>query len=58
MRYKHADVKYNNGDGALLCNACRTIIAYGHDHEDKKHYCESCDALNKLAKQAQELGVE
>jgi len=58
MRYKHADVRFNNGNGALLCNTCKRIIAYGHDHEDKEHYCESCAALNELAKQAQEWGLE
>ena len=61
MRYEHAEVKFNNGDGALLCNGCRVIIAYGHDHEDKEHYCEKCEsrkALDELAKQAQDLGIE
>jgi len=58
MPYKHADVKYNNGEGALLCSNCRVIIAYGHDHEDKKHYCDSCAALNELARQGQEWGLE
>jgi hypothetical protein len=42
MKYNYANVKFNNGNGALLCNACRTIIAYGHDHEDRLHFCESC----------------
>ena len=38
-----AIVKYNNGDGALLCNSCRYIIATGFDHDrDVKHYCEKC----------------
>jgi Zn finger protein HypA/HybF involved in hydrogenase expression len=57
MEYKHANVKFNNGNGALLCHTCRTILAYGFDHEDKEHYCPKC-ALDELAKQAQELGVE
>lgn len=48
MRFKYANVKFNNGDGALLCNACRVIVAYGHDHEDRLHFCESCsDVLLK-----------
>lgn len=41
-RYKYADVRYNNGNGALLCNTCSVIIAYGFDHEDKEHYCGKC----------------
>lgn len=40
--YKHARVKFNNGNGALLCNACDVIIAYGFDHEDREHYCAMC----------------
>ena len=42
MKYEHARIKWNNGNGALLCSSCSTIIAYGFDHEDKKHYCEVC----------------
>ena len=42
MRYEYANVRFNNGDGALLCNACRVISAYGHDHEDRLHFCKSC----------------
>ena len=57
-RYKYAEVKFNNGNGALLCNTCSVILAYGFDHEDKEHYCKSCEALNKLSEQAQELGIE
>ena len=40
--YKLANVKFNNGNGALLCNGCRFILAYGFDHEDKEHFCEVC----------------
>lgn len=39
---KHAIVKFNNGNGALLCNSCKTIVAYGFDHEDKVHICKEC----------------
>jgi hypothetical protein len=39
---KHAIVKYNNGNGALLCNECHAIIAYGFDHVDTVHYCDKC----------------
>ena len=35
-------VKFINGNGALLCNGCHVIIAYGFDHEDKEHYCSEC----------------
>ena len=37
-----AVVKWNGGAGALLCNGCRTIIAYGFNHEDKEHFCALC----------------
>lgn len=57
--YMLAEVKFNNGNGALLCNRCSNIIAYGFDHEDKFHFCEKCDdnylktewALDELAKE-------
>lgn len=50
MKYKIADVRFNNGNGALLCNRCQIIIAYGHDHEDREHYCDECikDDKNKM----------
>lgn len=47
MNYKNAVVKFNNGNGALLCNKCRYIISYSFNHEDKKHYCERCKSDNK-----------
>lgn len=37
-------VKFNGGLGALLCNRCRTIIAYGFDHENKEHFCNTCES--------------
>lgn len=40
IKPKHAIIKFNNGNGALLCNKCGKIIATGFDHEDRKHYCE------------------
>lgn len=40
--YRLADVKFNNGNGALLCNGCSIILAIGHTHEDKLHYCDEC----------------
>jgi hypothetical protein len=39
---KYADIRFNSGMGALLCNGCRVILKYGFEHEDKKHYCEKC----------------
>ena len=41
--YKHAIVKFNSGVGALLCNGCQIIIAYGFNHKDVPHYCEDCE---------------
>jgi predicted Zn-dependent protease with MMP-like domain len=41
-KYKFAEVKFNNGRGALLCNKCRIIIDYGFDHEDTLHLCDKC----------------
>jgi hypothetical protein len=40
--YKHSIVKFNNGDGALLCNRCGKIVATGFEHEDREHYCDKC----------------
>jgi hypothetical protein len=40
--YKIAEVKFNGGAGALLCNWCRTIISRGFDHDDKQHWCGKC----------------
>ena len=41
-KYKVAQVKFNGGRGALLCDGCDVIIAYGFEHEDRKHYCPMC----------------
>jgi len=35
-------IKFNGGQGALLCNDCRVIIATGFTHKKVKHYCEEC----------------
>jgi hypothetical protein len=43
--YDRAIFKFNNGNGALLCNRCRIIIATGNEHEDIEHYCEACRSL-------------
>lgn len=42
-----ADIRFNNGNGALLCNECRVIVAYGYDHEDKFHFCDKCENTHK-----------
>lgn len=46
-----ADIKFNNGQGALLCNRCGEILATGFDHEDKLHFCEKCET--KLVEEAE-----
>lgn len=46
-----AIVKYNNGNGALLCNGCYDIIRYGFDHVDTYYYCDKCkEHLRELTK--------
>lgn len=35
-----AIIKFNGGQGALLCNQCRRILATGFDHEDREHFCQ------------------
>jgi hypothetical protein len=45
MIYKRAIFKFNNGNGALLCNRCQVIIATGNVHEDLDHYCGECLAV-------------
>lgn len=40
--YRNADVRYNNGNGALLCNRCSVILAYGFEHVDDYHFCKEC----------------
>lgn len=57
MRFDIAFVAFNNGNGALLCNECRTIIAYGFDHEDAIHLCPKCASV-KLSELDQELDKE
>lgn len=42
QRYARAVVKFNGGNGALLCNRCGRIIAYGFEHEDVEHVCDDC----------------
>lgn len=42
MNYKTAIVKFNNGRGALLCNACCHIITEGLEHPDREHICIGC----------------
>lgn len=35
-----AIIKFNGGNGALLCNRCRRILTTGFDHEDREHLCQ------------------
>jgi hypothetical protein len=44
-KYRHAIVKFNGGRGALLCNQCSIILAYGVRHKDVKHYCKDCERV-------------
>lgn len=46
MNYEKAIVKFNGGNGALLCNGCRVIITEGTKHEDREHYCTMCMSGN------------
>jgi hypothetical protein len=39
--------KFNNGNGATLCNECRTVITTGKKVE--KLYCDKCqDKVNNI----------
>jgi hypothetical protein len=40
--YTKAVVKFNNGNGACVCNKCHVILSYGFDHNDVERYCETC----------------
>jgi len=51
--YQHAQVKFNSGAGALLCNQCRVIIDYGFNHKDLEHYCSKCEDEDGQRKQAE-----
>lgn len=55
--YKQAAVKLNSGGGALLCTGCSTIVSYGSDHVDMRHYCEDCfdDQLRVAAELRKQL---
>lgn len=56
MVYYKAVVKFNGGNGALLCNHCHVIIKDGFDHEDREHLCQEC-ALDELVRLGQEWGL-
>jgi hypothetical protein len=47
MDYKHAIVKFNHSQGALLCNGCGRVLANGLHHPDKERFCESCTKPHK-----------
>lgn len=42
---KYAEIKFNGGRGALLCNGCSVIIAEGTSHEDRLHFCDECSDI-------------
>lgn len=46
MSTNYAIIKFNDGEGALLCNGCDAIIATGFNHADKEHYCDACMNLD------------
>lgn len=46
QQYTKADVRFNNGNGACVCNQCGVILSYGVDREDVERYCGEC--YNKL----------
>jgi len=47
LKNRRALIKFNSGEGALLCNGCKVIITEGFDHEDKLHFCEDCKCKKK-----------
>ena len=49
-KYRHAIVKFNGGRGALLCNQCSIILAYGVRHKDVEHYCKDCEKVRNEEK--------
>lgn len=36
------ELRFNSGHGALLCPNCRTIVAYGFEHEGREYTCSHC----------------
>jgi len=42
LKNRRAKIKFDGGQGALLCNGCKVILKPGFDHEDKLHFCEDC----------------
>lgn len=39
---EYANIKWNDGKGALLCSNCNVIIGTGFEWPDKHHYCGEC----------------
>jgi len=44
--------KFNNGNGAMLCNFCRTIISTGKATEEL--YCDKCKPIIKIIQESKE----
>jgi len=42
LRKRRSIIKFDGGQGALLCNRCKVILRSGFDHEDREHYCDDC----------------
>jgi hypothetical protein len=53
-QYDHAEVKFNGGTGALLCNGCSVVLEYGFNHKDCEHYCEDCDEQGEQAEASEQ----
>ena len=41
--------KFNNGNGAMICNECRTIISTGL--QTKELYCKECKSIKDFYNQ-------
>ena len=46
--YKNAEIQFNDGKEARVCNSCGYILSYGVEHADVEAYCGACySSLNK-----------
>lgn len=52
-KYEKADVRFNSGAGAVLCQKCSVILSYGFRHTDIEHYCGNC--YNELLERIKDL---
>jgi hypothetical protein len=42
-RHLPGELKFNHGQGALLCPRCRVIVAWGWEHAGKAYDCTNCE---------------